>query len=141
MILRKKIESIFYDKILQDSPNLDLKKGLDVKELEELPYHIIDCQMVSENEDFPPRAGSFNAELRFIIEDNINNESYESYGNKIAGITCSIEDLTEIQNICSESYPEIHIHDVWPAGNDSERDNYNIYNTYNYSLVFEHLNV
>lgn len=142
-LLRRKIESIFHDRINEEIPNENPMKGHDIDDRDSQPGVTIACLRNEENPDFPPRSGVYKCELQLIVESNVKdlNNTQESLETKIVTLTDAIEDLAAVKALCAANYQDIHVHEIFPSDNEPEREDYNLNNTYNYEVWYEFLNV
>lgn len=143
MILRKKIETIFTNRITDDYPAQSVMKGHDTTDRDDQPGVTVMCHQNTENQDFQSRSGVYQCGLMLIVESNVQDaDNTQSSIETLAGnLAASIEDLSAVRTLCTASYPEIYIHDILPSDDLPDMDGYNLNNTFNYLLVYEYLNV
>ena len=143
MILRKRLESIFENRITDAYPTQSVMKGHDVSDRDDQPGVTLYCSNNKEAEDFPARSGVFQADLMLYFESISTDEdnTQASIETTMGNVTEAVEDLTAVQALCATSYTDIHIHDIQPNEDAPEREGYSIDNTFGYLLVYEYLNV
>lgn len=87
-----------------------------------LPYLLIICDAVPNNEEFPTTAGVKVASISLAMVSNVNEDTESEIDACLQSAICAMEDTVAMQTEVAANYPDIFIHVFRYADSGTDRD-------------------